>query len=81
MSYGRSKTDNEYARIVFDVDAPKTVWMAIAVSLMARLNDENWKEIPERIAAEWRTLHANGIVPQKPRGFAAGKVDDAPEAI
>jgi hypothetical protein len=35
MSYGRSKSDNEYARLAFEVDAPKTVWMALAVSFAA----------------------------------------------
>jgi len=69
MPYGRSKSDNEYARTVFDVDAPKTVWMAVAVSFAARLidRDPGDPEIETLIRAEFRTLHANGIVPQKPR--------------
>lgn len=69
MSYGRSKTDNEYARVVFDVDAPKTVWMALAVSFAHRLELAHME--PHGMARvmmdEWATLNANGIVPQKPR--------------
>ncbi len=67
MSYGVGKKDNEYARIVVHVDAPKTVWMAIAVSLMARINGERWDKIEQMLTEEWSVLHANGIVPQKPR--------------
>jgi len=41
--------------------------MAIAVSLMARINGERWDKIEQMLTEEWSVLHANGIVPQKPR--------------
>lgn len=71
MSYGRGKRDNEYARCVIDIDAPKTVWMAIAFALAARLDGRSGEDGWEQKAAEicfdeWKVLHANGIVPQKP---------------
>ncbi len=68
MSYGRSKTDNEYARLVFAVEAPKTVWMALAVSFAHRLElahlDDSMTSV---MMDEWSTLYANSIVSQKPR--------------
>lgn len=71
MAYGRGKRDNEYARLVFDIDAPKTVWMAIAVAFADRLigtgPDGQLQSVSELIRREWELLHQNGIVPQKPR--------------
>lgn len=68
MSYGRSKNDNEYARLVFEVDAPKTVWMAIAFSFAMRLIvDNDATKAKALVEDEWRALYLNGIVPQKPR--------------
>ena len=66
---------NEYLGILdkmqFD-DTPKTVWAAIAISLAYQLqgegNDaERFSVIPSRLRHEWETLHANGIIPQKPK--------------
>jgi hypothetical protein len=67
MSYGRGKNDNSYARRVFDIDAPKTVWMAIAFSLAMRIREDDFALAAQEVYAEWEALHANGIVPQKPR--------------
>ncbi len=67
MGYGIGKKDNEYARLVLHIDAPKTVWMAIAVSFANRLEDGIFAEVPGAIQREWATLHLNGIVPQKVR--------------
>jgi hypothetical protein len=70
MSYGQAKRDNSYARLVFDIDAPKTVWMAIAVSLANQVNGGSLDRgiaPADTLMAEWQTLYDNGIVPQKPR--------------
>lgn len=63
-----NKLYNEYASAIgaelYDA-APKAVLAAIAVSALtgggARLT-----EAPALILAEWRVLHQNGIVPQRP---------------
>jgi len=39
---------------------------AIAVSFALRIEGEVWERVPGRIRDEWKTLHENGIVPQKP---------------
>lgn len=76
MGYGIGKKDNEYARLAFDVDAPKTVWMALAVSFAAMTVEsaeallEDKLRLQKLLRDEWATLYDNGIVPQKPR---AGK--------
>ena len=67
MPYGRGKNDNEYARLVVAVDAPKTVWMALAVSFAARCGFERTDHLTTHMLHEWTLLHQNGIVPQKPR--------------
>lgn len=67
MPYGRGKRDNEYAQQVFAIEAPKTVWMAIAYSFALRLHEGNQERAAEDCYQEWGVLHANGIVPQKPR--------------
>jgi len=67
MSYGRGKKDNEYARFVCHIDASKTVWMALAVAFAQQATGASLETIDAAIMAEWETLHANGIVPQKPR--------------
>lgn len=73
MAYGRGKRDNNYARLVFEVDAPKTVWMALAVSFAAMTVNsadellEDKLRLQKMIREEWATLHENGIVPQRPR--------------
>lgn len=71
VSYGINKKDNGYARLVLDIDAPKTVWMAIAVSLANRIDGvgaiERGGTPTDTIMAEWQALYDNGIVPQRPR--------------
>lgn len=68
MAYGRSKSDNEYARLVFDIDAPKTVWMAIAFSLAMRtVGNNDATDARNLLMSEWQALYDNGIVPQKPK--------------
>lgn len=67
MSYGMGKKDNSYARRVHDIDAPKTVWMAIAFSLAMRIREDDFELAARECFDEWKVLHANGIVPQKPR--------------
>lgn len=67
MSDGRAKRGGEYSRAVFDIEAPKTAWMAVAFSLALRLCDDNFVAAKEMIWQEWGILHENGIVPQKPR--------------
>jgi len=70
MPYGRGKKDNEYSRLAFDIDAPKTVWMAIAVSLANRVDGtgaiERGGAPIDTLMAEWQALYNNGIVPQRP---------------
>jgi len=67
MSYGISKRDNAYAQRIADIEASKTVFMAIAYSFALRLTDDNAEEAYRLVLAEWGTLHDNGIVPQQPR--------------
>ena len=69
MAYGRCKMDNNYSRALFDIDAPKTVWMAIAFAFADRLTGLNMNDeaIRALISKEWLTLHQNVIVPQRPR--------------
>lgn len=68
MGYGVGKKDNEYARVVCDIEASKTVWMAIAVSLALKDTGQGrFDTAAEIVWDEWGTLHANGIVPQRPR--------------
>lgn len=58
---------NEYADTVawiFD-DVPKAVFAAIAVSALTQ-GGSYLDDAMERVAHEWVTLHANGIVPQRP---------------
>lgn len=65
MSLG---TSNPYEKTIRDIDAPKKVFMAIAVSLALQLDGTgNIDAARQRVMDEWFALHANGIVPQKPR--------------
>ena len=63
------KRSNEYAQAT-RINAPKTVWMALAYSFAVRCSSD--PDSPTIIEAalydEWRILHQNGIVPQRPRG-------------
>ena len=70
MSYGQAKRDNEYARELHDIDAPKTVFMAIAFSFAMRLTEDDYAKAHALVCDEWRLLWQNGIVPQKPTGGA-----------
>lgn len=45
---------------------PKSVIAAVAVSLLLKDNEGNWGKVYDAFVREWATLHANGIVPQKP---------------
>jgi hypothetical protein len=67
MSVGIGKTSNEYAAQLYDVNASKTVFMAIAYSLAMRLTDDNDEKAAALVKAEWHSLYDAGIVPQKPR--------------
>lgn len=70
MSYGLAKRDNTYARALHHIDAPKTVWMAIAASFAARIIGEGeiaTDKINALIIEEWQALYDNGIVPQRVR--------------
>lgn len=67
MSYGAGKLSNEYARTVRDIDASKTVWAALAFSFAMRLCGDDQTAAHRMVLDEWAILHANGIVPQKPR--------------
>lgn len=70
MSIGIGKTSNEYAQQLYGIDAPKTVWMAIAFSFARRIVGDDTVSAAltaDLCLEEWRKLHANGIVPQKPR--------------
>jgi hypothetical protein len=64
---GLGKLDNEYATAVRDIDASKTVWMALAFSFAQRLSDDDPVKARFLLMDEWAKLHDNGIVPQRPR--------------
>lgn len=60
-------TSNEYALALgalFD-EMPKSVIAAIAVSAMT-CGGDHLSDAIALVSCEWRTLHENGIVPQKP---------------
>ena len=70
MPIGISKRTNEYATLIErTIDAPKAVWMALAVSLANQLAggplDRGLPPV-DTLMAEWQALHNNGIVPQRP---------------
>lgn len=67
MGYGVSKRDNTYARAICDIDAPKTVWMAIAFAFAMRITGDDADAAHKLCVAEWQVLFDNGIVPQKVR--------------
>ena len=70
MPLGIGKVSNEYARGIDGlIDAPKAVWMAIAVSLANQVNGGSLDRAiwpVDTLMAEWQALHDNGIVPQRP---------------
>ncbi len=67
MSIGIGKKANDYSRRVEQIDASKAVWMAIAFSLAMRIREDHEDLAAEECFEEWKILHENGIVPQKPR--------------
>ena len=68
MGYGVGKKDNEYARELLRIEAPKTVWMAIALSFAMQIRgSEDTRKAADLCFFEWQALNENGIVPQKPR--------------
>lgn len=71
---------NAYALAASPVLASKLVWAGLAYSLALRLSDDNHDAAIKLLADEWGVLHANGIIPQKPR-VAAWREDAAVEAI
>ena len=60
---------NEYADALGDLFdlTPKAVLAAVAVSALTH-GGEHLSVARQRVLDEWRTLHANGIVPQRPVG-------------
>jgi hypothetical protein len=66
-----NKISNEYARAFGDLyeRTPKAVFAAIAFSALT-CGGDNWDGGQAALLKEWRTLHANGIVPQAPPGEA-----------
>jgi hypothetical protein len=62
---------NEYVSELgrFYRHTPKAVFAAIAFSFANRLFAKTiGTEVEDVLRAEWKTLHENGIVPQKPKG-------------
>lgn len=65
---GVFKVRNSYANMLNGYrETPKAVFAAVALSLAMRLCDDDPREAADLIDREWATLHANGVVPQKPR--------------
>jgi hypothetical protein len=62
---------NDYARAVARIEAPKVVWMAIAFSLAVRIlgDDPTPEQVEAFLLAEWKTLHENDIVSQRPHVY------------
>lgn len=62
-------TYNDYQRHLgwyFD-RIPKTVLAGIVVSMLSNGGDNlKAKEVSEKIYNEWKLLHENGIIPQRP---------------
>lgn len=67
---GVRKRSNEYAMMLPLDKMPKTVLAAIALSFATRCSDSDSMDDIEAgvrtLFDEWRILHENGIVPQKP---------------
>lgn len=59
---------NRYAALLENYDEiPKSVLAAVAVSLALLQNEEDLSAVSKIINDEWKVLHENGIVPQRPR--------------
>lgn len=64
---GVFKRLNAYANLLADyADTPKAVYAAVAFSLAMRLSEDDPAAAAELLGKEWATLHAQGIVPQRP---------------
>ena len=48
-------------------ETPKAVYAALALSLALRLSDDDINAARSLLCQEWTTLHAGGLLPQKPR--------------
>lgn len=47
-------------------NTPKAVYAAVAVSFLVNHQHETWGTIDSALIDEWKTLHSQGLVPQKP---------------
>jgi hypothetical protein len=68
-----SKKSNLYAGQIDPsvyASIPKAVFAAIAVSALT-CGGDHLETAQERVLEEWRILHENGIVSQKPRAVTA----------
>lgn len=68
------KVKNNYVEALGRMYAatPKAVFAAIAFSFANRLFlKSEGTEVADMLREEWRVLHENGIVPQKPKGGAS----------
>lgn len=66
---GVLKTENEYQKLVSREvyeKTPKAVFAAIAISYMVNLVGISFDGIDNELIKEWKILHGNKIVPQKP---------------
>ena len=62
---------NEYMNAVGERaidEAPKAVWVALAYSLALISNEGSHEGAIKTLREEWKILHENGIIPQKPKG-------------
>lgn len=70
MPNGRGmKLHNEYSREFgrLYADTPKAVFAAIAYSFAMRLNEDQSDAALAEFMKEWRVLHQQGILPQRPK--------------
>ena len=72
------KQGNKYSDVLGDIydRTPKAVLAAIAVSLALRDAEDRFDKVEAVILEEWRILHQNGFVPQKPLRAAIQKAVD-----
>ena len=71
---------NEYAAMLgplFD-ECPKSVLAACLVSVLTR---GDFRHAALQVAAEWSTLHDNGIVPQRPAAVARALLKRGEEEV
>jgi len=66
---GIFKKNNDYQKAISNklyADTPKSVFAALAVSVLVNMCGKSFEEIDSAIIQEWDTLFKQGIVPQKP---------------